>query len=702
MNEYAIINRTIKVQELVNPGFVNDPLRIVVHLSKQIRKKRTFRVRMFSSHYAMLAEETVTVCADRSNPVKHFELQLQGRYCWMSGQYHLCIYNDDVPWLFGEVELTNEFSSQVVCRLDSDTDDDTLKTVCGDVCMEQYWNTDILEEIGGEYAVNMAKMIQSDNQMTEEPKGQPNFIVFGNDRISARLATMKIVRYYTNRFIPMPKEHLFRPLTEFISDDNPFLLYDDIFEDVNQCIVLYNLKEVCEDESMHQQMEKFISNFREGRYDTYRFILCGDVDEVYMFMDKFSDLFEFFKSERILYVEHNRSLKRTVELVKSEYYLAHKSELTYEQLHHLTYDMCRSFRDLSGCEVPQQIADAMDSEGYFLNNIKFPDASASVPDAPNEDAAPVSDDSSSGESSEETTTSDAEQRLQSMVGLERLKSEFAEARTLARFTQLRRGMGLENTVDNRHHMLFTGNPGTGKTTVAKLIGEIYHDMGILSIGHTVVTDRAHLIGEFIGESEQKVLSVLDDAKGGVLFVDEAYTLFSGKNDGKDYGKRVLESLLTVLSEPDPDMIVIFAGYEDKIEHLFTCNPGLKDRFPLHFHFDDYTSAELMQILKDLCRDNNYTLTVDAEAMMTDIINKTLLNRDEHFSNGRWVHNIFEHGLLKAMATRVMQVVDSTNTESENRQLLTTIVKDDVLKFYDTYRHQQPKTNAPRPRIGFVA
>lgn len=295
----------------------------------------------------------------------------------------------------------------------------------------------------------------------------------------------------------------------------------------------------------------------------------------------------------------------------------------------------------------------------------------------------------------------AEQRLAEMVGLRRLKEEIAQARTLTRFARLRKRVGLEKITENRHHMLFLGNPGTGKTTVAKLIGEIYHDMGVLSKGHTIVADRSKLIGEFIGESESKVCNIIEEARGGVLFIDEAYTLFVGSNDNKDYGRRVVETLLPILSEPDPDMIIIFAGYEDKMQRLLSFNPGLNDRFPLHFHFDDFTADDLMDIMKGLCNERNYTLCEGTQEVMKDVIDGVLRDKNEHFGNGRWVHNFFEQGIVKAMAEHVMKLVDDDVSEDLLPSLLTDITPEYVRKAAETYAKPVIKKTLRR-RIGFVA
>ena len=189
----------------------------------------------------------------------------------------------------------------------------------------------------------------------------------------------------------------------------------------------------------------------------------------------------------------------------------------------------------------------------------------------------------------------AEEELQQMVGLKQLKEDIQEARMMSLFLKERRELNLDLCGDSRYHMLFLGNPGTGKTTVARLVGKMYHQMGLLSKGHTVETCRTNLVGEYLGHTEKNTKEAIEEARGGVLFIDEAYTLIEGGSDTKDYGKEVINALLTVLSEPNPDMIVILAGYEDKMKKLLKSNPGLKDRFPLRFHFEDYTADELSEI-----------------------------------------------------------------------------------------------------------
>ena len=231
----------------------------------------------------------------------------------------------------------------------------------------------------------------------------------------------------------------------------------------------------------------------------------------------------------------------------------------------------------------------------------------------------------------------AERELEAMVGLQRVKDDMREARMMAMFNMKRAEMCLQTDSEQRNHMLFLGNPGTGKTTVAKLVGEMYHNMGLLSKGHTVETNRSKLVGEYIGMTEKKTLEAIEEARGGVLFIDEAYTLISHESDTKDFGKEILNALLTVLAEPQPDMIVILAGYEDKMMDMMKTNPGLKDRFPLTFRFDDYSAEELMEMACRSLKAGNYRLTEDAHKRLAAVIEKVAAHRDEWAMNTCYVY-----------------------------------------------------------------
>lgn len=313
-------------------------------------------------------------------------------------------------------------------------------------------------------------------------------------------------------------------------------------------------------------------------------------------------------------------------------------------------------------------------------------------------------DKGNGYSTEETGSRGgcrkAEKELEAMVGLQRLKDDMKEARMMAMFNKKRAEMCLQTDGEQRNHMLFLGNPGTGKTTVAKLVGQMYHSMGLLSKGHTVETNRSKLVGEYIGTTEKKTLDAIEEARGGVLFIDEAYTLISHESDTKDFGKEVLNALLTVLSEPEPDMIIILAGYEDKMAAMMKTNPGLKDRFPLTFHFDDYSAGELMEMACRTLEAGNYRLTDGARKYLASLIEKASAQRDEYFGNGRWVHNLISQGIIKSMAKRVMS--GPVAGSDIDISLLCDIQEADIIEAERNFLSlKTSRISSPRP-IGFRA
>ncbi len=292
----------------------------------------------------------------------------------------------------------------------------------------------------------------------------------------------------------------------------------------------------------------------------------------------------------------------------------------------------------------------------------------------------------------------AQERLDKMVGLQRVKKEIEQMKVMVQFNLCRKQLKLSTESDGRYHMVFTGNPGTGKTTVAKLIGEIYRDMGVLSSGHVIVTERAKLVGEYIGQTELKTREEIDCARGGILFIDEAYTLMNTtKKDSNDFGKEVLNTLLTVLSEPDPNLIIVLAGYEDKMKTLFEYNPGLRDRFPVQLHFEDYEADELMQITHNLLKEREFELSPEADERLRELVESAVADKDVNFGNGRWVHNLVEHHVLMNMAQRVM----SSPYNPNDRRLFTMIEECDIEAAAEEVLVGKSVVELPR-RIGFTA
>ena len=269
---------------------------------------------------------------------------------------------------------------------------------------------------------------------------------------------------------------------------------------------------------------------------------------------------------------------------------------------------------------------------------------------------------------------EAMEKLNSLVGLDGIKKQIIDHTALVKLNKLRAAKGMYNKMPPMH-MVFTGNPGTGKTTMAKYIGEIYHSIGVLSSGHLVETERSKLVGEFIGETEKKTLNTINSAAGGVLFIDEAYNLAEANNDGskKDFGMRVIETLLTYLSAEDTDMIIILAGYTNEMTRMLESNPGMKSRFPYIFNFEDYTPDQLMQIGKNVLEEEHYTLSAEAEKKMAKYIIHEYENKDEHFGNGRFVTRLVKSHIIPAMSRRLLEKADSNLTMEE----LTTVEECDI-------------------------
>ena len=200
-----------------------------------------------------------------------------------------------------------------------------------------------------------------------------------------------------------------------------------------------------------------------------------------------------------------------------------------------------------------------------------------------------------------------------------------------------------------YHLVFTGSPGTGKTTVARIVARIYKDLGILKSGHTVETDRSGLVAEYVGQTAIKTQEKIDEANGGILFIDEAYTL---AKKGNDYGQEAIDTLINLMEKRRDNFIVIVAGYPDLMKEFINSNPGLKSRFNKYIHFPDYSSEELVQIFKSLCDKYEYQMNEEAERIVREKIENHVQNKNEQFSNGRDIRNMFET-IISNQASRVM-------------------------------------------------
>jgi len=217
--------------------------------------------------------------------------------------------------------------------------------------------------------------------------------------------------------------------------------------------------------------------------------------------------------------------------------------------------------------------------------------------------------------------------------------------------KLREEQGLKVLPASRH-LVFYGNPGTGKTTVARLVSQIYRTLGVLRRGHLVETDRAGLVAGYVGQTAIKVREAATKALGGVLFVDEAYALTTG--GAGDFGQEAVETLLKLMEDHRDDLVVIVAGYTGRMQDFLDSNPGLRSRFNRHVYFDDYDERQLTSIFETFCRKADFRLTAEARSALSSVFKVLTASRDETFGNARTARNLFEATLSK-QANRVVSL-----------------------------------------------
>ena len=257
--------------------------------------------------------------------------------------------------------------------------------------------------------------------------------------------------------------------------------------------------------------------------------------------------------------------------------------------------------------------------------------------------------------------------LDGYIGLQTVKEEVHNLINMASVYQLRRQHDLPTT-DMSLHLVFTGNPGTGKTMMARMMARIYRSLDILSRGQLVEVDRSGLVAGYVGQTAIKTQKVIEKAMGGVLFIDEAYAL-NGRSEN-DFGQEAIDTILKAMEDHRDDLVVIVAGYTDLIDRFIHSNPGLESRFNRFLLFDDYTTDEMVEIFRMQCKKGCYQLTEEAQPLIRDYIAEE--SADDSFGNARGVRNLFEH-VLVAQNNRLATM------EKITREDLMTITADDVLR-----------------------
>ena len=244
--------------------------------------------------------------------------------------------------------------------------------------------------------------------------------------------------------------------------------------------------------------------------------------------------------------------------------------------------------------------------------------------------------------------------LNDLVGLETVKVKVNDLIVYQKVQKLRRHNNLHSS-KNTLHLAFTGNPGTGKTTVARIVGRIYKQIGLLSKGHFIEVSRTDLIAGYQGQTALKVKKVIERAKGGVLFIDEAYSIT--ENDHSDsYGRECLTELTKALEDYRDDLVVIVAGYTEPMNKFFESNPGLKSRFNTFIEFEDYKAEELEEILVSMCEKNDYRLSEELRKSVEAFFENEISKRNENFANGRLVRNLYDD-LVMNHARRVINIAN---------------------------------------------
>ncbi|MEM9919233.1 MAG: AAA family ATPase [Bacteroidota bacterium] len=282
------------------------------------------------------------------------------------------------------------------------------------------------------------------------------------------------------------------------------------------------------------------------------------------------------------------------------------------------------------------------------------------------------------QSTPKLTFEEAKAELDNLIGLDSVKAQINELASYLQFLKVRKEKGIEKDQQFNLNSVFIGNPGTGKTTVAHMLGKIYHSLDLLPHGQVSEVGRADLVGEFIGQTAPKVKKAIDKARGGILFIDEAYALTNRGDDNKDFGREVIEVLLKELSDGTGDLAIIFAGYPKEMQHFMNSNPGLASRLRNLIHFPDYSPDELMEIA---------TFTAEKRAVHIDelankLIHKKLIevyrNRDEQFGNARYINGIIEEA-KQNMALRLMN--SGRPLDQLDQKELSTLASEDIEKVF---------------------
>ena len=264
------------------------------------------------------------------------------------------------------------------------------------------------------------------------------------------------------------------------------------------------------------------------------------------------------------------------------------------------------------------------------------------------------------------TLQDCLLELNHLVGLREVKENVSKLIAYQQVQSKRKALGLSQP-RRTLHIAFMGNPGTGKTTVARIMGRMYRHLGLLSRGHFIEASRTDLIAGYQGQTAQKVKKLIERAKGGILFIDEAYSITENERSDS-YGRECLTELTKALEDYREDLMVIVAGYTEPMQQFFKSNPGLSSRFNTFIEFEDYKEEELQTIFSQMCKQDDYTLSTDANIILLNIIRSALEETSSKFANGRFIRNLYEHAVMRH-AQRIVEITTPTIDELKELQTI---------------------------------
>ena len=289
------------------------------------------------------------------------------------------------------------------------------------------------------------------------------------------------------------------------------------------------------------------------------------------------------------------------------------------------------------------------------------------------------------ESKPEENLEDVMESLHKLVGLPEVKTKISDYTAYLKFLKMRQEQGFQENYNLSLHTVFTGNPGTGKTTVAQMLGRIYHSMGLLSKGTIMEVGRAELVGKYIGQTAPKVKEVIEKARGGILFIDEAYSLVRSENDEQDFGREVIEILIKEMSDGPGDLAIVVAGYPQQMQTFLDSNPGLRSRFNLYYHFPDYLPQELLQIADQKAMHKHIGFDEPARRFLYEKVTEAYRNRDKSFGNARLVSAWVE----EAKMNMGLRIVRNSNLTGMTPDQWRTITLEDVQVMFKNKKGDLP-------------